>query len=442
MVDRLESMAILVKAVEMGSLSAAGRALRMPLPTLSRKLSELEARLGAKLVIRTTRRLALTEAGATYVAAARRILEFVEEAEREALGEFGAPRGELVVAAPLMFGRLHVLPLAAEFLDMHPEIRVRLALGDRNLQLVEEHVDVALRIGKLPDSGLIATRVGAMRAVVCASPALLAARGEPSSPQDLAGLPCIGVDVPGPMLEWRFAHGPVAVTPRLVVSNPEAAADAAARGVGIARLLYYQAAEAVAAGRLRLLLRPFEPPPAPVHLVHVERARMPLKLRRFLDFAAPRLRATLERLSAESDTPEIDASNLRAAFRWGMSTILPSRPSAPACGARCERGDDAAGEGDFGVGRRVAGVDDGDLIGVDRHAAEEPVAPRAAAIAPPVLRDRGNRRGSCRSASPRRRRRRTGIACARSGRGRSSRRRRSRLLTSRRARRRGLPRPR
>jgi DNA-binding transcriptional LysR family regulator len=285
--DRLEAMTILVKAIDEGSLSAASRALRMPLPTLSRKLSDLEARLGARLLIRTTRRLALTEAGATYVEAARRILDAVGEAEREAVGEFGEPRGELVVTAPLMFGRLHVLPLVGEFLAAHPHIRVRLALGDRNLHLVEDHVDLAVRIGALPDSALVATRIGSMRAVHVASPALLAA-GEP---QTLEGLPGIGVDLPGPLMDFT-------AEPRLIVSNPEAAAQAAEQGVGVARLLYYQVADALAAGRLRRILRAFEPAPAPVHLVHVARGRMPLKLRRFLDFAGPRLRDLLERLEA------------------------------------------------------------------------------------------------------------------------------------------------
>ncbi len=308
--DRFEAMAILVKIVNEGSLSAASRALRMPLPTLSRRLSELEARLGARLVIRTTRRLTLTDAGATYVEAARRILDAVEEAEREAVGEFGEPRGDLTVTAPLMFGRLHVLPLAGEFLKLHPDIRVRLALGDRNLHLVEDHVDLAVRIGALPDSALMATRVGAMPAVVCASPELLAAKGEPRTPGDLAALPCIGVDLPGTMLEWRFGGEVAAMTPRLIVSNAEAAADAAMRGIGIARLLYYQVAEAVAAGRLRLLLRDYEPDPAPVHLLHVSRGRMPLKLRRFLDFAAPRLRGALERLNLSSESGRDGGGNL------------------------------------------------------------------------------------------------------------------------------------
>ncbi len=304
--DRFEAMTILAKVVDEGSLSAAGRALRMPLPTLSRKLSELEARLGARLLIRTTRRLKLTDAGATYLAAARRILDQVNEAEREASGEFGAPKGELVITAPLMFGRLYVLPVISEFLALYPDISVRLALGDRNLNLVDDHVDMAVRIGDLPDSALLATRVGAMRTVVCASPALLTGRGAPQTPADLKQLPCIGVDLPSAMLGWRFRHegsrGPVdiPIAPRLSVSSPEAAAQAAANGVGVARLLYYQVASAVENGSLRLLLRRYEPNPAPVHVIHVARGQMPLKLRRFLDFAMPKLRSSLDRLMLAS----------------------------------------------------------------------------------------------------------------------------------------------
>jgi DNA-binding transcriptional LysR family regulator len=176
-VDRLEAMSILLLTVEKGSLSAAARELRMPLPTVSRKASELEPHLGTPLLIRTTRRLSLTEAGRAYAAAARRILEEVNEAKREAVGEFITPRGEIVLTAPMLFGRLHLLPLVAEFLDAFPEIDVRLVLSDRNLHLIDDHVDMAVRIGSLPDSSMTATRVGSIRTVVCASPRLLGVHG-------------------------------------------------------------------------------------------------------------------------------------------------------------------------------------------------------------------------------------------------------------------------
>jgi DNA-binding transcriptional LysR family regulator len=165
-VDRLEAMGVLLSVVEKGSFSAASRALSMPLATLSRKVSELESHLGAKLLVRTTRKVALTEAGAAYAASARRVLEMIDETERIAAGEFLAPRGELVLTAPVLFGRLHLLPVVADFLALYPEINVRLVLADRNIDLIEEHVDMAARIGSLPESSMIATRIGSMRTVV------------------------------------------------------------------------------------------------------------------------------------------------------------------------------------------------------------------------------------------------------------------------------------
>jgi DNA-binding transcriptional LysR family regulator len=295
-VDRLEAMSMLVAVTEKGSLSAAGRALQVPLATLSRKISALESQLGTRLLIRTTRKLTLTDAGIAYVAAARRILEEVEEAEREAAGEFHVPKGELVVTAPLMFGRLHVLPVVADFLATYPDISVRLILADRNLDLIDDHVDMAVRIGKLPDSSMVATQIGVMRTVTCASPALVASSGAPKTPDDLPRLPCVNVDAPMPSPSWRFrkprsnAAIDVLIQPRLTVTTPEAAAQAAVRKVGVVRLLHYQASEAIARGELQILLEAYEPEPVPVHLVHVSRGQMPLKMRRFLDFAAPRLK--------------------------------------------------------------------------------------------------------------------------------------------------------
>jgi DNA-binding transcriptional LysR family regulator len=296
--DRLEAMAILVAAVDAGSLSAAGRALGVPLPTVSRNVAELEAHLGTRLLIRSTRRLTLTEAGAAYVAASRRILDDVAEAERSAAGEYTAPRGELIVTAPVVFGRLHVLPVVTDFLAAFPEIAVRLALSDRNVDLAGDHVDLAVRIGALPDSRLIATRVGAVRRVVCGSPAYFAAHGEPRVPADLAGLACITFDVLGSATAWDFAApgGTVAIRSRLSVNTAEAAIDAAVAGAGVTRVLSYQVAQAVADGRLRIVLAPFEFPPAPVSLVHAP-GLMPLKLRAFRDFAAPRLRKALGTIS-------------------------------------------------------------------------------------------------------------------------------------------------
>ena len=299
--DQLEVMRILLLSVDKGSFSAVGRALGMPLATVSRKVAELEAHLGARLLHRTTRKLVLTETGAVYLGSARRILDQVSEAERVAAGEFQVPRGELVLTAPVLFGRLHILPVVTEFLAAFPKIDVRLRFSDRNLDLIDEHVDMAVRIGSLPDSSMVATRIGSMRTVVCSSPELLLEHGEPSVPDSLATLPSISYGTFTSASSWPFRHAGtriehVAVRSRLSVSTAEAAVWAAIRGVGVTRVLHYQCAEALRAGLLQLVLTAFEPEPLPVHLIHASRDNLPLKLRAFLDFAAVRLRDTLKSL--------------------------------------------------------------------------------------------------------------------------------------------------
>jgi len=295
--DRLEAMSILLAVVDTGSLSAAARRLGTPLPTVSRKIAELEAHLHTRLLHRTTRRLSLTETGAAYVVACRRILDEVGEAERIAAGEYATPVGELAVTAPVVFGRLHIVPVVAEFLVQYRKIDIKLLLTDRVVHMVEEQIDVALRIGELPDSTLIASGIGTVRRVVCGSPAYLATRGIPTKPQDLATHDCIGFDVLESRRAWVFGDGKTAlsvpVVSRLEVNTAEAAIDAAVLGAGLVRVLSYQVAEAVAAGKLAVVLRDYESAPLPVSLVHKGQAPLPLKLRAFLDFAAPRLRARI-----------------------------------------------------------------------------------------------------------------------------------------------------
>lgn len=297
MTDRFEAMAILVAVADAGSFSAAARALGIPLATVSRKVGELEARLKTRLLQRSTRQLSLTEAGQTYVAACRRILEDVGEAERAAAGEYAAPRGELVVTAPVVFGREHVLPVVVDFLKMYPDIDVRMMLTDRVVHLLEEQVDVAVRIAELPDSSSVATRIGAVRRVVCASPAYFAAHGIPASPQALATHACITMERITSRQVWAFRSGKseveVPVRSRLAVSTAEAAIDATVAGLGITRVLSYQVAAAVRAGTLEVVLDAFEPVPWPVSLVHTGQGILPLKLRAFLDYAGPRLKASL-----------------------------------------------------------------------------------------------------------------------------------------------------
>lgn len=272
----------------------------MPLPSVSRKVAELEAHLQTQLVIRTSRRLILTEAGRTYVAACRRILEEVQEAERTASGEYRVPTGHLLVTAPIMFGRLHVEPVLLEFLNAHPQITARLFLSDQNIDLADEHVDVAIRIGNLPDSSMVAQRLGEVRWVTCASPAFIAANGTPETPQDLLKLNCIMFEGRYSNSVWNFGSGKNTVAlnikPRLTVNSADAAIAAAIGGAGITRVLSYQIAAAESDGKLQRLLRNFEPDILPVHLIHAEQSILPLKLRTFLDFAGPRLKEALARV--------------------------------------------------------------------------------------------------------------------------------------------------
>ena len=297
--DRLDAMAVLVCATEKGSLSAAARALGMPLPTVSRKVAELEAHLKATLVIRSRAGLQLTEAGQAYVASARSILEDLAVAERAAAGEYTAPTGQLVVAAPIVFGRLHVLPVVTEFLAVYPDVDLRLVQSDRIMHLVDDHLDCSLRIGILSDSSMTALRLGEVRRVACASPVYLEKYGVPLKPADLGRHHCITAESLGTPERWSFGMGKsqtsVAVRSRLVVNTLEAAIDASVAGAGITRALSYQVAEQLRRGKLKIVLPKFEPAPWPVHLLHKLQARLPLKLRAFLDFAAPRLR---KRLSA------------------------------------------------------------------------------------------------------------------------------------------------
>ncbi|MDK1373478.1 MULTISPECIES: LysR family transcriptional regulator [unclassified Sinorhizobium] len=301
--DRFEAMSILVAAVEAGSLTGAGRRLNMPLPSVSRKLAELEDHLGTRLLTRTTRKLTLTDAGNDYFQSCKRILEEVGDAERKAAGEQSAPKGELVVTTPIVFGRLHVLPVVSAFLALYPDINVRMLLSDRNVHLLEDDIDLAVRIGALPDSTMVARRVGSVRRVVCGSPGCFERHGVPASPADLERLPCVTFDMMGSPNPWPFGKGGNAreqvaeIRPRLCVNTAEAALDAAIAGVGVTRVLSYQAARAVNEGLLQVVLQAFEPAPLPVHILYQGRGELPFKMRSFLDFAAPRLRERLEEVA-------------------------------------------------------------------------------------------------------------------------------------------------
>lgn len=297
--DRFEAIRTLIAAVDGGSLSAASRALNVPLPTVSRRVADLEAHLGAQLLVRTSRKLLLTEAGAAYLASVRRVMEELAEAERAASGEYRVPRGELLITAPILFGKLHVAPIVHDFLTAFPQVTVRLVLSDAVVDIVGNRIDVAVRIGALPDSALLAKRVGEIASVTCASPDYLARRGAPATPADLARHDTIAFEGLELDRDWPYA-GRITerIRPRYSVDTAESVIAGALAGIGIANVFSYQAADSVQAGTLRTVLADFAPPPLPVHIVHPPREPMPLKMRAFLDFAAPRLTARLKDVAA------------------------------------------------------------------------------------------------------------------------------------------------
>ena len=292
--DRLDAMATFLAVLDEGGFSAASRRLGMPLATVSRKVAELEEHLGAPLLARTTRHVAATDAGQAFAATARRLIDELAEAERQAAGEYATPRGLLVVAAPVVLGRAHLLPVLAGFLDAYPEVKVDLRLTQSDLNLVEEHLDVAITIGPSPDSALRQVNLGHIRPVVVASPDYLARHGTPLLPEALAAHQIISFAGHATPIAWEFQGGRrVALRPRLCVTTAEAAADAAIAGMGVAQLLCHQVSGAVGGGRLATLLREHWGEPLPVQMVFAAGRTRPAKLRAFLDYVAPRLRPRL-----------------------------------------------------------------------------------------------------------------------------------------------------
>jgi DNA-binding transcriptional LysR family regulator len=292
--DRLDSMSILVMVAEAGSLSAAARRLDTPLTTVSRKISNLEFYLGTQLLTRASRRITLTDAGKSYVAACKRILEDVGEAERTAAGEFTAPKGELSVTAPIVFGRLHLVPVVADFLRAYPDIDVRLTLSNRLVNLTEEGIDAAVRVGDLPDSALIATRIGAIRRVFAASPGYLEARGTPRTPGDLAGHNCVGVQGFTGSGFWSVANdAEIPIRYRLIVNSTDAASEAAKADLGIISVFSHHVASDFRNGTLVPVLPDFRRETLPLSLVRPSGEYLPVKLRAFLDFVTPLLKARL-----------------------------------------------------------------------------------------------------------------------------------------------------
>lgn len=303
--DRLQAMAMLIKVVEVGSFSAASKALDVPLPTLSRKISDLENQLGVRLLHRTTRKLSLTSSGIGYVNACKRIVEQVEEAELDVKGEYSEPKGNLVITAPVMFGRRYVLPIVNDFLSLHSNINIQLELSDGNINLYDNEVDIAIRIGTLPDSSMIATSVGALRLITCANERVLNRDTNLSSPNDLVNFPCVSLKFSNSTLQWNYLQPDtklnfnVNIYPRLIITDSESVVRAAISGIGVTQQLHYQVKDAIDSGDLKIVLQEFEPDAIPVHLMHKSRRYMPQKMRSFLDFASPRLKSKLDALNSD-----------------------------------------------------------------------------------------------------------------------------------------------
>ncbi|MBM3623572.1 MAG: LysR family transcriptional regulator [Alphaproteobacteria bacterium] len=302
--DRLEELAVLAAVLDAGTMAAAARRLRRSPPMVSRMLAALEARVGARLIERTTRRLSPTAAGRALAEQARRVLAEYEAAIGQARARDQALGGTLRIAAPRLFGRRHVTPLASAFLAAHPGLRIELELNDRTVDLLEDGIDVAVRIGALDDSSLVRRQVGVMRRVTIASPGYLSRRGRPRRPVDLAAHDIVFVPGRDGLMEWRFHAGGarrptlVRLAPRLAVNDNNAMLDVVRAGHGIGRALSYQVADDIAEGRLVRVLLDYEPPPLPVQLVIPSAEHVPPRVRTFLDHAVRPLTAicaTVER---------------------------------------------------------------------------------------------------------------------------------------------------
>jgi DNA-binding transcriptional LysR family regulator len=285
--DRLDAMQAFVTVADLKGFAAAARKLRLSPSAVTRLIASLEDRVGARLLQRTTRQVALTDAGARYLERARRILADIEEAEIAAEGERARPTGRLVISAPVGFGRLHVSSVLTAYLKRHREVSAELRLEDRVINLVEEGVDLAVRIGQLPDSSLVARHVGDMRRIMVASPSYLKSRGEPKRPQDIAAHDAIQSGSTSGQAEWRFVEGGTEIrmdyAPRLVTNTADAAIRYAEAGGGLTRVLAYQAAEAIKRGRLKIVLAKFEQPVLPIHIVYPTSRLLSAKVRTFID---------------------------------------------------------------------------------------------------------------------------------------------------------------
>lgn len=308
--DRLHEIEVFIAVADAGSFAKAGARLRLSPPAVTRAISALEDRLGARVFNRTTRSLTITDVGQRFLENARRVLSDLDTAEKEAVGEAAMPQGHLTVTASVTFGRSALAPVVCGFLDRHPRVTASVLLLDRIANLVEEGIDVAVRIGHLPDSNLVAKRIGAVHRILVASPDYLARRGVPASPADLRLHSMIAFTGLMPNREWRFLNGQkpggVSLHPTFEINDAVAAIQAAEMGHGITIALSYMVSDRIRDGKLAPVLDTFTPPPQPVHLVYPHARLVAPKIRAFIDFAAPRLKTALDRLAwrnAQDATP-------------------------------------------------------------------------------------------------------------------------------------------
>lgn len=292
--DRLHLMTVFAAVAEAESFAGGARKLGMSPPAVTRAIAALENRLGIKLLTRTTRFVRATDAGLRYLESARRILAEADEADEAAQGVHAAPRGQLAVTAPVLFGSMYVMPSIVDYLKRFPDVSVSALFLDRVVNLLEEALDVGVRIGVLPDSSMRAIPAGSVRRIVCASPQYLTKHPIPEEPQYLVGHEIISASPVSPTVEWRFGGGRKSITvrvrPRLTVTSNDAAVQAAIQGFGITRLMSYQVASHLKAGRLRRVLSDFEPPPLPIHVIHLESRQTSAKVRSFVDLLVDNLR--------------------------------------------------------------------------------------------------------------------------------------------------------
>ena len=289
--DRFHLMNVFVAVAEEQGFAATARRLHLSPPAVTRAVAALEEQLGVKLLNRTTRFVRVTEAGRRYIEDAKRILDDLEAADEAAAGINATPRGHLAITAPVLFGRMFVMPGIVDYLNAYPDTEVSAMFLDRIVNLLEEGVDVGIRIGELPDSSLRALRVGSVRAILCASPQYLQRYGLPGTPKDLLAHSIIASSAGNNAINWRFENAALRIQPRLTVTTNDAAIEAARRGFGITRLLSYQVAGQLGEGGLKIVLEKFEPPPLPIYIVHREGRFASARIRAFVDLMAKRLRA-------------------------------------------------------------------------------------------------------------------------------------------------------